>query len=43
VLITQANNTFTFVVNEKPEKAGIDPFALLVDREPKDNLKKCDN
>jgi len=43
VHITQANNTFTFVVDEKPEKAGIDPFALLVDREPKDNLKKCDN
>lgn len=40
VKITQRDNTFTFKVSEKPEKAGIDPFSLLVDREPKDNVKK---
>ena len=39
VHIAQKDNTFTFVVDEKPDKAGIDPFSLLIDREPKDNLK----
>jgi ABC-2 type transport system permease protein len=29
-----------FVVDELPEKAGIDPFHLLIDRVPNDNLKK---
>jgi ABC-2 type transport system permease protein len=32
--------TFTFVTSELPEQAGIDPFHLLVDRVPGDNLKK---
>jgi hypothetical protein len=27
-------------VDKEPEKAGIDPFSLLVDRIPDDNLKK---
>lgn len=40
VKIMQKNNIFTFLVDEKPEKAGIDPFSLLIDREPKDNWKK---
>jgi ABC-2 type transport system permease protein len=31
---------YTFVVNEKPDKAGIDPFSLLIDRNPGDNLKQ---
>jgi len=31
--------SYTFIVNELPEKAGIDPFALLIDRIPDDNLK----
>lgn len=38
--IAQKENTFTFVADEPPEKAGIDPFALLVDKNPEDNLKK---
>lgn len=42
VKITQKDNSFTFVVDEKPEKAGIDPFRLLMDREPNDNVKKVD-
>ncbi len=42
VKITQKDNTFTFTVDGKPEKAGIDPFSLLIDREPKDNLKKVE-
>ncbi len=40
VKVAQKDNTFTFIVDEKPEKAGIDPFSLLIDREPKDNWKK---
>lgn len=31
---------YRFVVAEEPEKAGIDPFRLLIDRLPDDNLKK---
>ena len=27
------------IVPEKPEKAGIDPYNLLIDRTPDDNLK----
>lgn len=40
VRITQPVNTFRFTVKEVPEKAGIDPFSLLIDRIPDDNLKK---
>ena len=40
VHITDARKTYTFVVDELPEKAGIDPFLLLVDRVPDDNTKK---
>ena len=42
VRIDQPNSTFTFVVDEKPDKAGIDPFRLLVDRNPEDNLRDTD-
>ncbi len=38
--IDRTHNTFTFTVGEKPDKAGIDPFSLLVDRNPEDNMKK---
>jgi hypothetical protein len=37
--ITQRNSTFTFRAAQLPEKAGIDPFALLIDRLPDDNIK----
>jgi ABC-2 type transport system permease protein len=40
VKIDKKDNTFTFKVAEKPYQAGIDPFSLLLDREPKDNLYK---
>jgi ABC-2 type transport system permease protein len=40
VKINQREQTFTFVTTEKPYKAGIDPFALLIDREPKDNVRE---
>ncbi len=39
VHITQANSTFRFAVARMPATAGIDPFALLIDRIPDDNMK----
>ena len=39
VHITQKNSTFTFTTPSLPEKAGIDLFALLIDRVPDDNTK----
>lgn len=37
--ITQRESNLTFVTNSVPDKAGIDPFALLIDRIPNDNTK----
>jgi ABC-2 type transport system permease protein len=39
VRITNKQATFTFTTDSLPEKAGIDPFALLIDRVPDDNTK----
>jgi ABC-2 type transport system permease protein len=39
VKITQKEQTFTFVTDAKADKAGIDPFSLMVDRNPGDNMK----
>ena len=39
VLMTSGQKTYTFTVNEPPDKAGIDPFLLLIDRVPDDNTK----
>lgn len=39
VKMTQKEQWFTFVVEEKPEEAGVDPFSLIVDRNPGDNMK----
>ena len=36
----KGKSTIRFTVDELPEKAGIDPFHLLIDRLPEDNLKK---
>jgi ABC-2 type transport system permease protein len=38
--LTEKETTFTFVVNKKPAKAGIDPDLILIDRIPSDNMKK---
>ena len=32
-------NKFEFIVNEQPAKAGIDPYNMLIDRNPTDNTK----
>jgi hypothetical protein len=42
VRVEQPGLTRTFVTKEAPEKAGIDPFYLLVDRTKEDNLKAVD-
>jgi len=39
VHVTQKDSTYTFVTDSLPDKAGIDPFALLIDRIPDDNTK----
>jgi hypothetical protein len=36
--ITQERQTFTIVVNERPTRAGIDPYNKLIDRIPDDNM-----
>ncbi len=39
VHMTKPGGTYTFTVNERPDKAGIDPLLLMIDRIPDDNLK----
>jgi len=36
--LTERENTFTFIVNQAPAWAGIDPYNKLIDRNPEDNL-----
>lgn len=38
--ITRPVETFEIVVSEKPDRAGIDPLNILIDRNPKDNTRK---
>ena len=40
VHMTGNRATFTFTTAEMPDEAGVDPFLLLVDRVPDDNVKK---
>jgi ABC-type transport system involved in multi-copper enzyme maturation permease subunit len=40
--MTGAKGTYTFQTDSMPDKAGIDPLLLLIDRVPDDNLKKVD-
>lgn len=40
IQMKSGKSQYKFVVNELPEKAGIDPFRLLIDRLPEDNVKK---
>ncbi len=42
LLMTGSKSTYHFTVAEQPDKAGIDPFLLLVDRQPDDNTKDVD-
>jgi hypothetical protein len=40
--ITAATQTIEIVVSEPPKRAAVDPYHLLVDRAPKDNVKEID-
>jgi ABC-type transport system involved in multi-copper enzyme maturation permease subunit len=40
VKLKAGQHKFQFVTKELPDKAGIDPFRLLIDRVPADNMKK---
>jgi ABC-2 type transport system permease protein len=40
VHLAQSKSTHTFTVDGLPDQAGVDPFALLIDRVPDDNVKK---
>jgi ABC-type transport system involved in multi-copper enzyme maturation permease subunit len=42
VRLRSGRQNFTFTVAERPEKAGVDPRHLLIDRVPDDNLKRVD-
>jgi ABC-2 type transport system permease protein len=38
VKMDKPEKTFEFIVNEKPYKAGIDPYSKLIDRKPDNNM-----
>jgi len=40
VKVDQEKSSYTFVVDEVPVLAGVDPFSLMIDRLPDDNMKK---
>jgi hypothetical protein len=40
--VNKTESTYQFVVDEVPDKVGIDPFHLLIDRTPDDNTKSVD-
>ncbi|MEM9824769.1 MAG: hypothetical protein AAF985_27030 [Bacteroidota bacterium] len=40
--IATKDTSFTFIVDEMPYEAGVDPNYLLVDRFPEDNVKRLD-
>lgn len=40
--ITQKKNTFTIIVKEEPQKAGVDPINKLIDRHAEDNTKAAE-
>jgi hypothetical protein len=42
VHMTGKGSTYTLLTDSIPDKAGIDPLLLLIDRVPDDNLKKVE-
>jgi hypothetical protein len=40
IRVSKNDNSFTFQTDELPHQAGIDPFCLLVDKMPNNNLKE---
>ncbi len=41
--LSSAESRFHFVLNEKPAKAGIDPYNKLIDRDAEDNVMKVES
>ena len=37
--VITGTQTFSFTVNERPDRVGVDPYHTMVDRNPDDNLK----
>jgi ABC-2 type transport system permease protein len=42
IKLTKPETTLSFVVNEKPMKAGVDPYQKLIERYYIDNVKYVD-
>ncbi len=40
IKVSNIRNTFTFVVDKKPEKVGVDPYFKLIDRSLSDNIMR---
>jgi hypothetical protein len=40
VKVTTGTSRYTFVVPKLPTRAGIDPYSLLIDRNPGDNTRE---
>ena len=40
VRISDASTTHSFIVDEVPALVGVDPFSMLIDRTPEDNMKE---
>ncbi len=38
--INKSDNSFTFTVDKLPHRVGVDPFSLLIDRDPADNVRE---
>ena len=43
VKLTNASEVFEFIVNEKPVRAGVDPYNRMIDRNPGDNSTDVKN
>ena len=39
--MTETNTTFDLIVEGRPTRVGIDPYNKLIDRNPKDNVKRA--
>jgi hypothetical protein len=39
--VTETNTTFDLIVEGRPTRVGIDPYNKLIDRNPKDNVKRA--
>lgn len=40
--LTKGQHQFSVIVKEKPERVGVDPYGVLLDRNPNDNLKNIE-